>query len=108
MVIELGYVIRSSDIYYKTQIIKGANRGLGWFENSNISLGLDIYLKIKRIRMNGEKSLLQADNYGKSISKIKKIDWFEYKIRYIDEINKNLKYKQLLQTLSFFVNNNNI
>jgi uncharacterized protein YeaO (DUF488 family) len=94
--IELGCVIRSSDIYYKTQIIKESTE-----DSDGLKILISLFrprylLKDKRIGMNGRKSLLKADNYEKSISKIKKIEWSKYKIRYINEINKNFQYKQLL------------
>jgi uncharacterized protein YeaO (DUF488 family) len=50
------------------------------------------------------KDLAPSRDLWKSYIKDKKIEWPEYKRRYIDEIQNNQQSTQLLQILSSFVN----
>jgi uncharacterized protein YeaO (DUF488 family) len=50
------------------------------------------------------KELAPSRVLWKEYVKDKKIDWSEYSRRYTEEIKGNTQAKQLLQTLSFFVN----
>ena len=53
------------------------------------------------------KELAPSRDLWKDYIKDKKIDWTEYSRRYIEEIKSNPQAIQLLQILSFFVNDRN-